>query len=294
MQEKIELVDFKGKFAEYFMKWTLDHKDEIEKDELDEQELYYDLYDKWLEKANSEFGGKAPKDYFEDAEDKRLLLSALIDYIKQGISVPDPLVNSIVRHGDETYPIILSILMNTDIYEDLDPDTVDEIRAECVSLIWDMGKEHPYLRYAELLVGQEEDSKLAEILCEILMDRDGDVLDRLYEGYEKAGTYARTCIIDILSSHGDERAKELIKEELLKGKLDKLFLCSKLMMYNDPEASLIIKNQMSSPDNDYYAYRELRNMYEELTGEILDTEDFSGDPTYEVEKYIFEEEDDEK
>ena len=46
MQEKIELVDFKGKFAEYFMKWTLDHKDEIEKDELDEQELYYDLYDK--------------------------------------------------------------------------------------------------------------------------------------------------------------------------------------------------------------------------------------------------------
>ena len=51
---------------------------------------------------------------------------------------------------------------------------------------------------------------------------------------------------------------------------------------------------MSSPDNDYYAYRELRNMYEELTGEILDTEDFSGDPTYEVEKYIFEEEDDEK
>ena len=284
----IELIDFKGKFAEYYMKWSVEHKDEIDDEETDEQDLYDQLYEKWMKTENAEFGGVSPSEYFEKTDDKRMLLSALIDYIKEDISIPDALLDSIVNAKTETYPMIISIIMDDSQYEDISDDIRNDLRAECIGLIWNMGLDHPYLRYAELLLREEEESALAEALCEALMDRGGEIDDRLHEGYDNAGTYAKICIIDILSTKTDERGKDLILSELDKKEMDRLYLCSKLVNYYDDDVKDRLLSELRDPSNDYFIYRELRNLYEEYTGEELENVDFSGDPTYEMEKYLFE------
>ncbi len=295
MQKKEwNLIDFHAKFTEEYMQWCLQHQQQLQKDETDTDDLYYEMYEAWLDQEKEWLGGASPRGYFADMQEAPMLVSAFMEYIFQEMEVPDPLIERLVQEKDAVYPIFLNILMEQPCAqedEEISEEELREVRAQIISLIGEMHKPHPYIRYIQLLREQQEDTALAEELTEALMEVCAAYMPQLKDAYGSAEGYARMAFLDLFSRmKGEEEAYSLLMDELKKPEADIAFLANCLGRLGDVRAVEALRELLYRPEIQYYEFKEVKNAIEELSGEEIEEMDFPGDPLYDYLKGEYESE----
>ncbi len=281
---ELKLIDFTGKFLEEYMKWCVAHP-ELAEDEEKADEAYFRQYEQWMDTEQDWLGGKTPRNYFKGVKDPRLNVSALIEYVREDMDIPEPLVDALVERGEEVYPILMGILMGDNLaLQDLTDECLSDIRSHAVRLIGEMGAPHPYPRYIELLKG-EEDSLLGDALTDALVEAVNSLREELLAAYHSSEGAARQAFLDVLSySDEDERVGDVLTLELSLSGANLAFLAVCAGRYGDASLLPALYEAARREEIEYFEYKELMNAVEELGGEPDLERDFSGDPFYEYLK----------
>ncbi len=264
------MIDFEQKFREYIENRTANLND----DEIDEQVPR--LYTKWLDTPADWLYGKSPNAYFSEMEAAELI-KVLGKYLLDGISVPAPLLASIVDNQEQTHPLLNSLLIN------YDGEKSDAIKTAIVRLIAEMNFEHPYSYYISVIKSADKVSDFSEACAEKLKDAGKKCLEEVFEAYKSVNCrYAADCFLDILANMPfDERVYENILERFLFCEDDKAFYASLLGKLGEDKAIPYLLEALRLDSIKYYDYIAVKNALEALGSECDIERDFSGDKDYE-------------
>lgn len=264
------MIDFEQKFREYIINFTAN----LNEQEIDE--LVPKLYLKWLNMPADWLSGSSPNDYFFKM-DAAELIKMLGKYLLAEISVPGPLLGSIVDKEEQTYPLLTSLLI---YYEG---EKSDEIKNAIVRLIAEMDFKHPYAYYIEVIKAAEKASDFSETCAEELKEAGPEYLEEVYEAFKKSGSrYAADCFLDILSNMPfDERVYEHVMERFLFSEDGKAFYASLLGKLGSEKAIPYLSDILRQDGINYYDYTAVKNALEALGSENDIERDFSGDKDYE-------------
>ena len=278
---EIKLIDFNGRFRRDYLNWCTKHQD-IANDEKRIDELFYTMYTEWFKRPKAWLQGKTPNEYFQEIGDGRMYVSMMIEYIKEDLELPDPLIECMEERKEEIYPIIKNILF-ADREEDISEEALEEVQSHIISLIAEMDLEHPYRRYIEFLRSKTEESSLLDEASYALLECDelGEYKAILLDAYRVSAGYGKLCILDILSEfEGDQEIYEILTEEFQQEDADKGFLAGCLGKLGMAQAIPMLEEELARDDIEYILYRELREAVEMLGGDEIEERDFSGDRDY--------------
>lgn len=287
---ELKLIDFHAKFMQDYMQWSAEHPKEAADEEM-AADIFYSMYEAWLQSPKDWLGGKSPNAYFEDIGDVQMYVSAWIEYVLEDLELPDPLISCMVERKAAIYPILLGILLKDgDAAEKaVSPEELSEIRGAAIHLIEKMREAHPYRRYIALLKEQQEDSLLLQEASEALLEaaeNGEDIGELLIDAGSGAKGEAKKAIVDILSHlpPGDDRVLDMLLIEFAAPDADVAFLADCLGRYGDERALEPLKSAVHRPGLTYYAFKEIKNAIEEISGEEIEEEDFTGDSLYDFLK----------
>ncbi|MGI6664713.1 MAG: hypothetical protein ACOX3W_04805 [Christensenellaceae bacterium] len=292
---ELKLIDMNAKFAEDYMKWAVEHPEEVEQAErLDD--LYYEMYAAWLSTPKEWLEGQSPQAYFETIDDPQMYVSAFIAYILEEIDLPDALVACMLEQQEGVYPILRGILLEENVEEmAVTLEGLQMIQAESIKLIEEMGKEHPYERYIIFLEREEEDTLLAETAAEALLAATEDLMEPLLYAYARAEGYGRSALLDLLSYYvGDERVLRILQSELAEEALPLPFLAICAGRFGDEALLPMLKEMVTRPEIDYETFMALSGAIEAISGEEIEMRDFSGDMIYDYLESQYEDDDDDE
>lgn len=265
------LIDFEQHFIKYLEMYQ--HDNHIDEDDMDE--VVPELYLSWLDMPQDWLDGVSPNAYFA-AMDAVRLISTLGQYMLSDITLPGPLQNCIADKRDETYPLLISLLMN------YSGDNEDKIRTVVVRLIEEMDMQHPYDYYIEVISGAAEQSDFLEACADELRGAGSEYLERVIAAFEQAQQpYASDCFLDVLTDMPyDERTYGYAMERFLLSDTHKAFYATCLGKIGNPAALPALEEALRQEDITYFDYVAIRNALEELGGEVDIDRDFSGDDDY--------------
>ncbi len=281
-QEKMEIIDFHGKFTRDFIAWSNKHP-EISGDE-DKLEIAAErAREKWYNSNKSWLNGATPNEYFHFIKDAAAYVTLFIRYIEEGLHLPEPLMDCIVEGGEDIYNILLGII-ELDDNDSITPEAFDEVRAEIIAIIEEMRMPHPYSRYLTLLLRQSDQSELSEALAAAFTDAEDTeyVRELLLSVYDITSGYTRLLLLDILCSMPDDDGKtaDILLKELACDNLELAVVAGYEAAIMDERALPLLRQYIEDTSIDYYTYSELRYAIEAITGELIDEKDFTGDDDY--------------
>lgn len=286
MSNNIELFDFDARFTKDYLKWCTQHQEQAQDaDKMDE--LMPHMFERWMNTKKKWLNNKTPIEYFKDINDISVYLTLFIEYIKNDMSIPEPLLDCIVERKEEAYPTFLNILYSKST-DDMDEEQFEQLLSASVAMIHEMGLEHPYIRYIQMLINMEESSDFAEAICEILeslLFEDNELKDKLIAAYKVSNGYAKKCFLDLLSNYiADKDVSEILIEEFNKAEKEDLpFLATKLAEQGAEGSEQLLRKALMRLDIEYYEYNAIKNALESITGEVEeDVRDFTGDPIYDI------------
>ena len=96
----MNIIDFDARFTEVLNKWIEENRHRFRRPEDMEDEVP-DVYLRWLNTPADWLEGCAPGSYFERFSDSAELCGLMCAYIKEGVPVPDPLLDRLAELGDE-------------------------------------------------------------------------------------------------------------------------------------------------------------------------------------------------
>ncbi len=271
------MVDFEDKFSRFLTEYIKEN--EISEDGLDDiaEVLYFD----WMDEPKDWLDGKSPNTYF-DSFSASSLVELLGKYVFSGLSIPAPLLNRIEDTKEETYPFLISLLMN---YEG---EKSGELKDVIVQLIDEMHMSHPYDYYIEVISEAAEASDFLESCVQELKNTGDTYKEKIISAYENAqSTYSSDCFLDILSDLPyDERTYNYVLERFLYGDRLKAFYASCLGKLGNSDALPYLEQALKDEGLMYYDYISIRDALEELGGEVNIERDFTGDSDYESLKNL--------
>ncbi len=285
-----QLIDFNARFTQDYFAWCKKHP-EIAKDEEKMNDLFFDMYDAWLDQPKKWLGNRSPNQYFDEIQDPQMIVSMLIEYVRAEIELPDPFMRSILEHKEEVYPILYHILL-TDDAEEITSEELLNLQGHIISIITEMQMKHPYERYIAKLRELNEDSLFAEEATTALEEAGSEIKELLLEAYPSCQGYARLCVLDLLSECGpDAKIFEILMDEFTRPDADRAFLSECIARFADPGAMPYLKKALDNPELEYSIFREIKNAIEAISGEEIEERDFAGDQLYD---FLASQDEDEK
>lgn len=268
-----KLIDFESLFHDYLHEYRDKH--EMGEDVL--EEIVPELYLRWLEKPLPELDNQSPCSYF-DAVSGADLVMLLGHYFFSELQVPGALMGRIADTREETYPFVQSMLQN---YEG---ERGDEFRAILVQLIEEMEMPHPYGYYIGVIAGTAEGNDFSEVCVDALKGSGDAVKEALVTAYEDAQSeYAADCFLDILSDLAyDERVYGYALDKFIYNTDKRAFYASCLGKLGNEKALPYIEDALRQEGITYFDYISMRNVVEELGGEVDIERDFTGDNDYDA------------
>ena len=278
---EMQVIDFHARFMEDFMKWCQEHQ-EIANDEGKMDDVFFDMYEAWMDSPKKWLDGQTPRGVFEAVDDPRMLVSALVAYVKEDVELPDPLVDCILEKKQEVYPILYQMLFADEPGdEEMSKDELLDVQAHAISLISEMQMDHPLPRYLEIIQTLEEDCEYAEHAIEALEQAGDAIKEELLACYSNAQGFAKACAIELLSRlTGDERIFAILMDELRADDMSLQFVASCLERFGDERALPALRELLGDPGICYSEFVELKNAVESLSGEEVEERDFTGDAVY--------------
>lgn len=280
----MDIIDFQSRFTKDFISWSNKHP-EIAKDEEKLKQAALLAQAKWYAGSKKWLDGLSPNEYFYHIGEAKIYVSMFVKYIEEDIYIPDPLIECLIDGGDEVYNILINII-NIENSKDITPDALSDVRAEIISIIEEMQRDHPYSRYISLMLEIEEPCKLSEAISYALESAEeiDYVKELLYSAYPISSNYAKMLVLDLLCSmpDEDERTADLVLAELnANSDVELGILAGYEAILMDERSLPLLKAYIEDPDIDYFTYTQLRYAIEAITGDLMDEKDFSGDADYE-------------
>lgn len=269
----MKIIDFDSKFFDYTRTWMALHPG-VKAEQI--ENYYNEMLTNWLNAPASWLDGQKPIEYFDRYSQPKDLLKLLEEYLKRDIGLPEPLYSRIVAIGEPCVPGLMQILGNADKTEDL--------RANALSLLRDIGTDAPMQLYVDLVANAAEQNELSELSADALSTfTDDAAADALLERYESASAYAQSLILDVLCNFpGHAGTCDLLVHKLLTCHDSIAYYASLIEKLGDSRALDALEKVIQYSDLGYVDYIELRNAIESLGGDPGEERTFYGDPDYEA------------
>ena len=270
----MKCINFDREFEKYMGAWVKENSEKY-KDNMDVIEnMMPDVYMEFLQKPAGFLDGMAPQDYFEQFDDAGMLVDWLCQYIKEGVPVPDLLLERITELGEAAEKSLLALLVREDLPE--------EVQMTAISLLREMESREPMGRYIDWIASLEEPSDKGDLCAEALLSMGAEVVEPVLTALARAGQAGRDIFADILSNYpGDDRIYELLAERFATRDERRALFASYLAKFGDERAIPMLTKAAQSPDVNYLDYVEIVNAIEALGGERPPEREFAGDPYYE-------------
>ena len=270
----MKCINFDREFEKYMGAWVKENSEKY-KDNMDVIEnMMPDVYMEFLQKPAGFLNGMAPQDYFEQFDDAGMLVDWLCQYIKEGVPVPDLLLERITELGEAAEKSLLALLGREDLPE--------EVQMTAISLLREMESREPMGRYIDWIASLDEPSDKGDLCAEALLSMGAEVVEPVLTALARAGQAGRDIFADILSNYpGDDRIYELLAERFATRDERRALFASYLAKFGDERAIPMLTKAAQSPDVNYLDYVEIVNAIEALGSERPPEREFAGDPYYE-------------
>jgi len=270
----VECINFDEKFEQYAIDWM--HQNTARyKNNLDALEARMpEVYAQWLQAPQDWLGGVSPGTYFERFDRADELVEWMLDYFREGVPVPDQLLERIAALGEPAEKALDAVLANGFQKE--------EARMTAVSLLSEMGSLRPMARYIRWIKERGERDDLADLAAEALAAIGDRVVGPILLEAEGATPAGQETFADVLCNFpGNPAIYDLTHALFMSRKQKRTLFASLLSKLGDSRALPALQDAICEDSISYLDFIELRNAIESLGGDAPESPDFAGDPYYE-------------
>lgn len=272
-------IDFDKKFEAYMRGWVSRNSARY-KDNMDVIEsMMPDIYMEFLSKPATWLGGKSPEAYFEQFHDAQALVKWMCEYYKQGVPVPDLLLERITALGETAEAALLPLIFGKKIPH--------EASLTAISLLGEMESIAPMKAYIEFIAALDEPDEKGDMCAEALQAMGAKVVSPILDVLDQAKETGRDVFADILSNYpGEEQTYVLLMERFTHCLDRRALFASYLAKFGDDRALEALKLAAQDEEVNYLDYVEIVSAIEALGGERPAEREFAGDPYYESMKRV--------
>lgn len=275
----MKCIDFDKQFERYTTAWVKANAEKYKNDMDVIEDMMPDVYMEFLSKPASWLDGRTPEAYFEQFDDAAELVAWMVEYMKQGVPVPDLLMERITELGGEAEAALLQLLG--------DPSASDEAQMTAISLLRELESEAPMQRYIDFIAALEAPDEKGDLCAEALISMGEGVVEPILGVLGGATEAARDVFADILSNFpGDERIFELMMERFAHVTDRRALFASYLAKLGDDRALGALYAAAEDPEVNYLDYVEIVSAIDALGGDRPPEREFAGDPYYESLKRV--------
>ncbi len=262
-------IDFDRYFTEALDAWMEKNRKKYRRPE-DMEDAAPDVYLEWLATPADWLDGVAPGDYFGRFTDAGELVALLTEYVKEGVPVPDPLLNHIEElDGEEP---VLALLR--------DSAAPCEARMHAVALLRQWDSRAPMVDYLRWQVERGVDEELMENALESLRMMGAEVYRPALTAFQAADEAGKEALLDVLADFpADDQVLSFALKQFREKKGKRALYAGYLGKLGDDRALEPLLDVAEGKDVSYIDFIEIRNAIERLGGEAP-VRDFSDDPTY--------------
>ncbi len=235
-----------------------------------------EFYLKWLATPAPWLDGAAPGTYFAQYEDMQALVDLMVDYVRQDVPVPDPLLDRLQELADEK-PVLALVR---------DQSAPVEARMLGIELLRQLESNAPLVDYIRWQVERSEDEELLDNALESLHNMSADVFRPAKLAFQAANDTGKEALLDLLSDFPcDEDVLAFAIRQFQQLPERRALYAGYLGKLGDDRALESLLDAAESNTVSYIDFIEIRNAIERLGGEAP-VRDFTGDPTWAAVKRL--------
>ncbi len=269
------IIDFDARFTEVLNKWIEENRHRFRRPEDMEDEVP-DVYLRWLNTPADWLEGSAPGEYFDRFSDSAQLCELLCGYIKEGVPVPDPLLDRLAELGDEA---ALMALVK-------DKTAPCEARMDGIELLRQIDSTLPMVDFIRWQVERDDEDDILDNALESLRQMGEGVRGPAKVAFLAAGPEGKEALLDVLADYpGDEDVFRFALEQFKATKDKRALYAGYLAKLDDDHALEALLDVAEGDDVTYTDFIEIRSAIERL-GSEAPVRDWSHDPTYQAFKRL--------
>ena len=235
-----------------------------------------DVYLKFLNTPADWLDGKTPGEYFDQFDDSQALCSLVCDYIREGVPVPDPLLDRLAELADE--PVLLKLALNK--------DAPCEARMAAIELLRQVDSRLPMVDFIRWQVERDEEDDLLDNALESLRQMGPDVVRPAKVAFLAADEEGKEALVDVLADYpGDQDVFDFALNQFKTRKDKRALYAGYLAKLEDDHALEALLDVAEGDDVSYTDFIEIRSAIERL-GSEAPVRDWSHDPTYRAFKRL--------
>ena len=251
----MKIIDFDAKFTEILTDWIEKNRSRFRRPEDMEDEVP-DVYLKFLNTPANWLDGKTPGEYFDQFDDSQALCDLVCDYIREGVPVPDPL---------------------------LDPC---EARMTAIELLRQVDSRLPMVDFIRWQVDRDEEDDLLDNALESLRQMGPDVVRPAKVAFLAADDEGKEALVDVLADYpGDQDVFDFALNQFKTRKDKRALYAGYLAKLEDDHALEALLDVAEGDDVSYTDFIEIRSAIERL-GSEAPVRDWTHDPTYRAFKRL--------
>ena len=269
------IIDFDARFTEVLNKWIEENRHRFRRPEDMEDEVP-DVYLRWLNTPADWLEGSAPGEYFDRFSDSAQLCELLCGYIKEGVPVPDPLLDRLAELGDEA---ALMALVK-------DKTAPCEARMDGIELLRQIESTLPMVDFIRWQVERDDEDDILDNALESLRQMGEGVRGPAKVAFLAAGPEGKEALLDVLADYpGDVDVFRFALEQFKTTKDKRALYAGYLAKLDDDHALEALLDVAEGDDVTYTDFIEIRSAIERL-GSEAPVRDWTHDPTYQAFKRL--------
>ena len=268
------IIDFDARFTEVLNKWIEENRHRFRRPEDMEDEVP-DVYLRWLNTPADWLEGSAPGEYFDRFSDSAQLCELLCGYIKEGVPVPDPLLDRLAELGDEA---ALMALVK-------DKTAPCEARMDGIELLRQIESTLPMVDFIRWQVERDDEDDILDNALESLRQMGEGVRGPAKVAFLAAGPEGKEALLDVLADYPGEDVFRFALEQFKATKDKRALYAGYLAKLDDDHALEALLDVAEGDDVTYTDFIEIRSAIERL-GSEAPVRDWSHDPTYQAFKRL--------
>ena len=270
----MKCINFDREFERCTAKWMKEHAHEYPNVDAMEDAMPK-VYAQFLDTPADWLAGKKPGEYFEQFDNPKQLVDWMEDYFKQGVPVPDMLLNRISSLGLAAEDALTRVLSKE--------RAPAEARMCAVTLLREIESVKPMDSYISWQMNRALDDEIADNALESLQAMGEIAVPAMRERIMDANAEGREALLTLLVDYkADEQLIDMAIELMLSRRDRAAVLADCLGKMGDERALPALKQLAAEEETSYLDYIELRNAIEALGGEAPERDFDAADPDYEA------------
>ena len=267
------IINFDEHFAEFTSEWTKQHRgdyrnfDEMEADMPRIYMTFLNTRAKWL-------GSLTPGSYFTQFEDPKVLVDWMHEYCREGVPLPDPLLEQITAVGKPCEKRLVALLK--------DEEAEEEAKMTAIELLREMESTMPKMLYINWQLEREAKDEMKDNALESLNQMGECVVQPILQVLNQANEAGQEALLEVLTHYpGQEETFRLAMKLFRENPEKRALYAGYLAKLGDERAIGELTEAAKDPKLPYLAFIEIRNAIEELGG-VCPEREYEDDPEYEA------------